>query len=779
MSDEQLEDQATAVRGRIDANDRRTGADLSDDVEYQQLRGALSEVEWQAHAREAGGATADVAAATDAPGIDGRTFDFTDRGAIRAELERIIAQRGISGARDHIAALSQRSTPAAGRHTPTALLRFWQPFFDELKLYEQEQAALRGQFESAARPVALGLLAESEGRIRAELERYGLKAGVSEHVGPEGHMKERGADDRELDGLAAAARRVVTAHQQLTAAQQGQASGERTAADVDAMRAALDATKREALQQHPMLQVLLHGGQHSETPDVFQAAKTDGQLLSGPIGWELNKKLADIATCRENLGSGKLSVFGIPRVVELAKAQLHIAPGTMQDGLVNEEVARAGHGGWTDALLAVFALGLGLLLAVPTGGSSVVAAGAVTAGELALLATDLYLIGKDLQRYDALRSASNTDLSPVQSLIDEEPSAAALIIAIATAPVGGRSVVRGVEAAAEAVQRVRALRQAVAAAGGNLADARVVSIGDELVQFAGPAIGPARADDLRATILRGGDAPPHRSSGFRDDMASIDELRETNVARLAEGRLGQQAVVAYVRDVDAGHDIMRRLAANDRTALRDLGVDFPADEVLNLREWALGRQRWDGKVLIIHGALDGVDPRALDGVELLAHSHPAAEQNLLLSGAAASGGGQSIDELMRLRNVDLFHVLPSLPDFHASWSVGQRRHVVFTPYTYLGNGRIGNQTLGQPTNLPTLEIVMDDVTRGSWAGNRAYPFYRANLKFVAGGEVVRETPIFIRARPSERRPFVEFSQPGDFVAGPPIAPAPSGAPGGE
>jgi hypothetical protein len=164
---------------------------------------------------------------------------------------------------------------------------------------------------------------------------------------------------------------------------------------------------------------------------------------------------------------------------------MRVAPGTMLDGAILERHREAMtlKGSDNDLLIAL-TVALGLLLAIPSGGTSMVASGVVLAGEVTLLAADLYLLGKDFEEREVFQQATNTDMSVADSLLQEEPAAGPLIfriLGILGPGLGAAGVAKAgsqlarVAQAREGIEAVRAVRSAATAVSGELSHPDVVA----------------------------------------------------------------------------------------------------------------------------------------------------------------------------------------------------------------------------------------------------------------------------------------------------------------
>ncbi|MCA9675226.1 MAG: HNH endonuclease [Myxococcales bacterium] len=189
----------------------------------------------------------------------------------------------------------------------------------------------------------------------------------------------------------------------------------------------LAATWIQSEAEHPILAAFREG--EEATAELQDVAAPDGEdALRGALATVL-PKLGNIYKTRTHLGS-EVDPLTLAPVVALTKQHLHVAPGTFLAGIAKEEVAKAGETGWKDYAIAAVTLGVALLGAIPTGGSSL-ALGAEVAG----LALDAYLAVDAYDEYRTMQATSNTDLDRARSLSQEDPSLAWLAVQLVSVPV--------------------------------------------------------------------------------------------------------------------------------------------------------------------------------------------------------------------------------------------------------------------------------------------------------------------------------------------------------
>src|SRR5262249_17807504 len=109
--------------------------------------------------------------------------------------------------------------------------------------------------------------------------------------------------------------------------------------------------------------------------------------------------------------------------------------------------------------------------ALPTGGGSLI----VAAGEITLVAADLYMVGELANKHGTLRSLANTAIDPTRALLAEVPEATDLVLALIAVPIGASGAVRALHEARLATRSIRSLREALHRAAGDLAHPEVVA----------------------------------------------------------------------------------------------------------------------------------------------------------------------------------------------------------------------------------------------------------------------------------------------------------------
>lgn len=192
------------------------------------------------------------------------------------------------------------------------------------------------------------------------------------------------------------------------------------------------------------------------------------------------------------------------------------------------------------------------------------------------------------------------------------------------------------------------------------------------------------------------------------------------------------------------HDLMRKMAAGDKSAFDALGLERPEKFDPRSVEWGLGRLPSDGSFVIIRGEAGAVDWSKVPGVEPIAHSHPFGDYKKLKN----TDGGIPVKELVsgKAGDANRVNVLPSASDFRFAAEHDLIRHTVHTPYVHVGGKKIANPS-GKKGD--TIDIVIARPERvGDFAGNPEIGVYKADIAIRAGDEVLWSGTMYAARHPS-------------------------------
>src|SRR5262249_5644700 len=136
---------------------------------------------------------------------------------------------------------------------------------------------------------------------------------------------------------------------------------------------------------------------------------------------KFHEVLENIAKTRHNINEGDLDAWALAPVVEATKEEVGVK-GTPLEAIGDDAAAQA-RGGWSlkRLALAALAIGLGLLAAIPTGGSSL-AAGVATAATVAGAGLAVHGIAESVKEYRAKSAARQSALDPALAISQEDPS---------------------------------------------------------------------------------------------------------------------------------------------------------------------------------------------------------------------------------------------------------------------------------------------------------------------------------------------------------------------
>ncbi len=232
----------------------------------------------------------------------------------------------------------------------------------------------------------------------------------------------------------------------------------------------------------------------------------------------------------------------------------------------------------------------------------------------------------------------------------------------------------------------------------------------------------------------------------------IADVKSTlNVTEVVGGR--NVAIGNRVEGEAQGKKILRKLAAGDRSAFTDLGMDAPPHDFdLRSVEWGLG-QLPDGNFIIIRGEAGAVDWAGFKGVRPVSHSHPLTPGKMLDKPVTfhelVQGGGTN--------EVNKVNVFPSAADVQFTAKNGLGDHTVQTPYVNKGGGKIGNPTPGANEPLVSIRIEQPEQI-GTWAGNDKLGVYKSRMVAQdANGKVLWTGDVYTVDHPAGS--LVDFKEP--------------------
>ncbi|WP_137148769.1 hypothetical protein [Mycolicibacterium sp. CR10] len=323
---------------------------------------------------------------------------------------------------------------------------------------------------------------------------------------------------------------------------EGRAEYERLTVEIDAAEKQFTLLREAEIEEFPVLAAFTDDVDALE--DLATGATGDN---AKQIAERSQDVLDNIQKVRDGL-DGRFSVWKQSKVLDETKAEA--ADSQWKRNWVDEKSAEVrGDESDRSLLLAVVAIGLGILAAIPTGGSSLVAAGTFVAGAGAA-AISTYTVYEHVAEYRLESAASGTDYDKARAISEEEPSLFWLALDVVGAAID-------LSAAAKAFRAVVALRRTALAADA-LDEAALATLRREGNQIGAdlarplPGLGDKLADDVAK-----------QRKAF--DEAFDDAAKEANAA--AQGEQATQRV--------------RRLSRAARRVRQVL-----ADLIEQIRKWA-------------------------------------------------------------------------------------------------------------------------------------------------------------------------------------------------
>jgi hypothetical protein len=437
--------------------DRRLAA-TTDANERKTLRKGRQELEWLQHERG-------TERPFEAPDERYQRLPATPA-EMRWYLESLVARRGIAKVREHLynVAFANDMEPQTQQH---------ELGLQQLQLIESDMQAFRAELRPAARQAADDILDQSEQEIAAGLSAYGLAVDrkvlslaamfqlkdddlldsavevvmristadsqrftnqAERFAAAAGDRADLAAIARELKGLQWNVTALQDRCERLRAANPPPAAGvdhpdragvdqelERLGAEIPKAQAQLQTRWLEAEQVHPILAAYRSPGR--DTPDLGGLGVAGGgdaairALLRAVL-----PKVKNIYQVRIGLGD-EVDPLELPPVVELTKQRLHVPPSSVRARVVEEEVADAASFDWKDWAILAVTIGMAVISAAATGGSTL-----ALAADLAGLALDAYMFDEALDEYGRGQALADTSLDRARSLSQSEPSLAWLAV---------------------------------------------------------------------------------------------------------------------------------------------------------------------------------------------------------------------------------------------------------------------------------------------------------------------------------------------------------------
>jgi hypothetical protein len=290
-------------------------------------------------------------------------------------------------------------------------------------------------FEGQATQLTRTILDNSERQVKAEASRYGLEveglvfkeysmtAGGPVQAGLQEAARTLAAKRSECDGAANAFLRAQTTAQDDVRRNpflpsqdllDGQEAARRAWVDLE------DAYHQMAVDRQRDYPIL---AAFTTVDDAAQKLRELGSQDSTHLAETLYKtvddRLKNIQTVRDEIGV-RYSIWKQPQIVALTKRQMSLAP--WQSRVVDEKAQKVHADAQADAeVWGAVALGLGLLAAIPTGGTSLLAGVAAAAGTLGAVYS-LHTLYEHYKEYELASAETGTDVDKANAIAQEEPS---------------------------------------------------------------------------------------------------------------------------------------------------------------------------------------------------------------------------------------------------------------------------------------------------------------------------------------------------------------------
>jgi hypothetical protein len=463
------------------------------------------------------------------------------------------------------------------------------PLVDEL--YREVRAdalAFLVQFEDRAGEVTRSVLRESEARIEAERIRYGLvreETRRTEYVDsgegyaiPQESVEVRHQMERNVStlGLAGAAKDLKAKRDEIADValrrdrllrhhsyprggivttelpEENRPEHERLGRLIEDKRREYDILRASYEDRYPIL-----ASYASDPASIARIGRGPSPETAAILNEQIYQKLGHIQQVRDELApGGRVKIWKLPDIVALTKGATGAVAGTslgaMRSRVVDDEVRRVqAVEFWTNLALGALAIGLALLAAIPTGGSSLVA-GVAAVAALGSAGLSVYTAAQHVQEYQLERAMAGTDFDRARAVSSEDPSLFWLAVDILGAALDVGPALRGTRQLLTAGQRTfrsiaPAARRALTAPGDaatELAELRRLA---EAAEHGGPALAgrvAANVERLRAargSVERVAGAAGHEAEAVQKATAALGREAEQALIN-ASTRLGEHAV---------------------------------------------------------------------------------------------------------------------------------------------------------------------------------------------------------------------------------------------
>jgi hypothetical protein len=310
-------------------------------------------------------------------------------------------------------------------------------------------------------------------------------------------------------------------------------------------RQAYDRLREEKEREYPILAAYAALPRGDALYPLGQVVTRLRSLARGPnsdnaetLFYEIEEKRSNIERTGEALIERELVPWELPPALAATQGEMGVQEGSWQQRWVREAAARhSSHRALVDIALGALALGVGLIAAIPTGGSSLVAAGAFVAG-LGAAGLSSYIAVEHLRQYMLDSAASGTDFDRARAVSSADPSLFWLALDI----VGAVADIHGAMAAFRALRGIVHEALALRAAGPEVEAA--IEAAARRAEEMHPGLGDRVRQGLRREVTREGRGA---ESAVREWEASINSETRAFLVDHPEARLHYAEMPPRVR----------------------------------------------------------------------------------------------------------------------------------------------------------------------------------------------------------------------------------------
>jgi uncharacterized protein DUF4157 len=327
----------------------------------------------------------------------------------------------------------------------------------EFKAFGAEYHKFVTDFQPKAESVTRKVLEESRKLVVAEASRYGLAYG-SPKMGSKRRVPHKLTDyephRKESEAMGQAAGDLYRARSAYLALLQDlYLNPTQPATDLEGYKkkqAEFKAKEREFNEKraryerlYPILVAFTSRDRWEELPKIsLGPTPRPGQettFMAELVGDEAEEKFDNIRKAEKALEAGKFNVWKFPEIVQLTLVEEGLSQDAIKSGWAMTHIdTLASIERFKDILWNALAIGLAILAAIPSGGSSLVAlgTGAAATGGAVISVNQAF---KHLQEYQLQKAATGTHFDKAQAISSQEPSLfwLAFDIVAAVADVGG------------------------------------------------------------------------------------------------------------------------------------------------------------------------------------------------------------------------------------------------------------------------------------------------------------------------------------------------------